>query len=734
VKKREFNPNLNAGEEKVIQVGQPGEKTITTPITINPVTGEKVGEGEPVESITKEPVDEITQYGGQKVPQGHKDEYDPNLPVGSTKDEPGQPGIKNPETGEVVTPPVDDVTKHGPKAGEPIVSKSEVPFEKKREFNPNLNPGEEKVTQVGQPGEKTITTPITINPVTGEKVGEGEPVESITKEPVDEITQYGGQKVPQGHKDEYDPNLPVGSTKEEPGQPGIKNPETGEVVTPPVDDVTKHGPKAGEPIITKEKIPFEKKREFNPNLNPGEEKVTQVGQPGEKTITTPITINPVTGEKVGEGDPVESITKEPVDEITQYGGQKVPQGHKDEYDPNLPVGTTKDEPGQPGIKNPETGEVVTPPVDDVTKHGPKAGEPIITKEKIPFEKKREFNPNLNAGEEKVTQVGQPGEKTITTPITINPVTGEKVGEGDPVESITKEPVDEITQYGGQKVPQGHKDEYDPNLPVGSTKEEPGQPGIKNPETGEVVTPPVDDVTKHGPKAGEPIVTKEKIPFKKKRVFNPFLKPGSPDKVVQKGKIGERTITTPITINPVTGEKVSEGNPVESITKVPVDEIINYGPEVIPHITCEEDDPNLPKGETKIIPGKDGLKDPETGEIIEKPRDEVIINGSSVDENSSNGPHSSNESNSDLDNKSNDNTGSEVAPNNRVSVGTNSKQDDTFKNNEQNNNHKANGKLDSKALPDTGETTSDNSTMFGSLFAALGSVLLFRRNNKKSADK
>ena len=65
--------------------------------------------------------------------------------------------------------------------------------------------------------------------------------------------------------------------------------ETGEVVTPPVDDVTKHGPKAGEPEVTKEEIPFEKKREFNPDLKPGEEKVTQEGQTGEKTTTTPTT-------------------------------------------------------------------------------------------------------------------------------------------------------------------------------------------------------------------------------------------------------------------------------------------------------------------------------------------------------------------------------------------------------------------------------------------------------------
>ena len=37
-------------------------------------------------------------------------------------------------------------------------------------------------------------------------------------------------------------------------------------------------------------------------------------------------------------------------------------------------------------KNPDTGEVVTPPVDDVTKYGPVDGDPIIEKEEIPFDK------------------------------------------------------------------------------------------------------------------------------------------------------------------------------------------------------------------------------------------------------------------------------------------------------------------------------------------------------------
>ncbi|EHR82849.1 surface protein G, partial [Staphylococcus epidermidis VCU120] len=209
-----------------------------------------------------------------------------------------------------------------PKAvdGDPIISTKEIPFNKKREFDPNLAPGTEKVVQKGEPGIETTTTPTYVNPNTGEKVGEGEPTEKVTKQPVDEITEYGGEEIKPGHKDEFDPNAPKGSQEDVPGKPGVKNPDTGEVVTPPVDDVTKYGPVDGDPITSTEEIPFDKKREFDPNLAPGTEKVVQKGEPGTKTITTPTTKNPLTGEKVGEGEPTEKVTKQPVDEIVHYGG------------------------------------------------------------------------------------------------------------------------------------------------------------------------------------------------------------------------------------------------------------------------------------------------------------------------------------------------------------------------------------------------------------------------------
>ncbi|WP_276329826.1 G5 domain-containing protein, partial [Enterobacter hormaechei] len=70
-------------------------------------------------------------------------------------------------TGKVIEGLVDDVIKHRPKTGTPETRTVEIPFETKREFNPKLQPGEGQVSKGGKPGSKTITTPITVNPLTG---------------------------------------------------------------------------------------------------------------------------------------------------------------------------------------------------------------------------------------------------------------------------------------------------------------------------------------------------------------------------------------------------------------------------------------------------------------------------------------------------------------------------------------------------------------------------------------
>ncbi len=118
----------------------------------------------------------------------------------------------------------------------------------------------------------------------------------------------------------------------------------------------------------------------------------QEGQPGSKTITTPITVNPLTGEKVGEGQPTEGITKQPVDKIVEFGGEerKYRKVIKISLIQTSPTDQTEKVPGKPGIKNPDTGKVIEEPVDDVIKHGPKTGTPETKTVKIPFETKREL--------------------------------------------------------------------------------------------------------------------------------------------------------------------------------------------------------------------------------------------------------------------------------------------------------------------------------------------------------
>ncbi|MCJ0922133.1 plasmin-sensitive LPXTG-anchored glycoprotein Pls, partial [Mammaliicoccus sciuri] len=116
--------------------------------------------------------------------------------------------------------------------------------------------------------------------------------------------------------------------------------------------------------VTKEPIPHKTIREFDPTLKPGTpDVIVQKGEDGETTTTTPTKVDPDTGDVVERGEPTTKVTKNPVDEIVHFAPEAVPQGHQDEFDPNLPENGTEEVPGKPGIKNPDTGEVVTPPVD-----------------------------------------------------------------------------------------------------------------------------------------------------------------------------------------------------------------------------------------------------------------------------------------------------------------------------------------------------------------------------------
>ena len=189
-----------------------------------------------------------------------------------------------------------------------------------------------------------------------------------------------------------------------------------------------------------------------------------------------------------------------------------------------------------------------------------------------------------------------------------------------------------------------------------------------------------------------------------------------------------------TINPLTAEKVGEGDPTTEVTKEPTDEIVNYAPEIIPHGTHEEIDPNLPEGETKVIPGKDGLKDPETGEISEEPQDEVIIHGAKEDTGSDSDSNSDSDSDSNSDSESDSESNSDSDSDSDMGMGsTDSNNNDgngiakaaTTDDHDKSNND--------KKLPDTGEQPINNGALFGGLFAGVGSLLLLGRRKKDNKE-
>ncbi|MGV0372741.1 YPDG domain-containing protein [Corynebacterium pilbarense] len=256
------NPVLKPGEIKVFQEGANGEKTYTAKFTAK---GDKAQVAE--EETTKEakpriievgpgiPDQELTSKKTQEVPFEIEYVYDDTLESGKqVVDEEGVPGEQTITSTQKI--------KDGKPDGEPTISveqtkapkkakirigtkttgettktvESEVPFGVKVEFDPNMPAGESEVTTPGKPGKKTTT--VTQKVTNSQPDGEATVEEKITEEPVDQVITVG-----------------------------TKPSETSEKVE------------------WKAQVPFEVETRPNPELKPGEIKVVQKGEPGEKTYT-----------------------------------------------------------------------------------------------------------------------------------------------------------------------------------------------------------------------------------------------------------------------------------------------------------------------------------------------------------------------------------------------------------------------------------------------------------------
>ena len=696
----QFDDSLAPGEQQVTQEGVPGEKTRTTTITIHDGNVTKTEVGEFTE--TKAPQKKIIKVGAntegkvvheEKIPFKYEISYDPNLKSGEyVIDVPGTEGtrkttwtIKNSEIDgepEVETKdPVNAVIRVGKKdfTGTLETKKTKaIEFETEYKVDNSLQPGQVVVEQEGSLGEEETTVTHTI--VNGEvtKSEEGTPVQ--TKAPVKRIVKVGPGKTDGTHeytnKIPYEVEIRVNPKLKKGERNVIQKGEVGEekytikienskVVETSDPVVTKEAKKeiieVGNEDYTgnidftdKEPIPFETKIEFDDSLKPGETRVEQEGELGERSKTRTLTLKNGEVTEIVEGEYTQ--TKAPKDKLIKVGRntegkvehkEEIPFDYKVEYVDDLKKGEYRiAKPGKVGtktttwnIKNSQidgeptvTEEAPEDALIQVGKGTPDGTHDFTEKKEIPFETIIEYDDSLEPGEEKVVQEGKPGEQERTNTIVIENGKVKEIKEGE--FKTTSEPVNKIVKIGRKKpdgettktvereIPYETKVIYDETLEAGFQQiENEGKPGkekvtittklvdgkLVTTESTEKIEDKEDRVVRIGVK---PVVKETELGHDTEYRYNPNLKEGEQN-VIEEGTNGKVEYT--ITFNKETGKiEVSEKRtePKNKIVeigyktdgKVKVESEIPFEVEII-------EDPEMEAGKTEVVQeGKLGKKE------------------------------------------------------------------------------------------------------------------------------
>lgn len=604
---RRANPELKPGETRTIQEGKPGERKLTVNVTAEGGKAEIAPE-----TVTTEPVTEIIEYGPDNnaresvttrtVPFTTKIIYDPELPEGTNRTEQeGKDGTVtttatqrivdgksdgDPVITEEVTDPVEMIVRVGTKKiATDVTSDITQPITPPTRiiYDPELPAGETKEDNPGKDGEKTIT--ITRTVIDG-KVGESVITEKVTVQPQERVLRVGTKPSEASSKITWTADIPFSvetrpNSELKPGeikviQKGVPGEKTYTAdftakgneasVTPaekqtkdPVNEIIEYGPAAEDTsVVTKvdKPIPFETEIVFDNTLKEGEQVVDQQGETGTEVVTSTQKI--VDGKPSGEPEVTTERTKEPTNQIIRVGTGKVdpvdadvtiPFGTRIVFDPNLEPGQeVEDVAGKNGTARVTFKDgkaevnVITQPVERVVRVGSKPTEHSWT-ERIPFGIEVRENDQLLAGEHTIVQEG---------------VEGERVHVGDTV-TETKSPVDMIVEVGIKlpeqpdpeqpepvvtevEIPFGTKVIYDPSLKAGEEVEDvAGSTGlirvtVDNGESSmEEVRAKVDRVIRVGTKPVEANWT-EKVPFEVEIRENPKLEQGK-HTVVQEGVPG-----------------------------------------------------------------------------------------------------------------------------------------------------------------------------------------------------
>ena len=482
------NPELEAGEEKVIEDGSKGSVKYTT--TFNKKTGKLEVTEERVE-----PKNKIVEYGSKT-----EDEFtyeseqafdtkiveDSNLEAGKTVvDQEGvtgrtkttvkiENGKKVSENTETIVEKQDKIVRVGTKSvcEIPPVKQTEgetsktierdIPFEIKVIYDENLEAGSQVIEKEGKAGKEEVT--ITQKVKDSKPVGEAtETTKTITKKE-DMVVRVGVKPVEKivelGNNTEYrhNPKLKAGETNtiEEGSKGSVKytttfNKETGKLeVTEervePKNKVVEYGTKTNGEFTYESEKAFDIKVIEDPDLEAGKVVVDQEGVVGKTKTTVKI----VNSEKVSEE--TETLV-EKQDKIVRVGTKNVcPIPGEDPEEPDKPVdpedpekpGEDKPDPEKPGEDKPDP-EKPGEDKPDPEKPGEDKPNPEKPGEDKPNpEKPGEDKPNPEKPDEDKPEYPRPSYQWPWNPRPNRPYdpdksTPNKLGENTPSEPSDKTP-------------------------------------------------------------------------------------------------------------------------------------------------------------------------------------------------------------------------------------------------------------------------------------------------------
>uniref|UniRef100_UPI001F5708AA G5 domain-containing protein n=2 Tax=Streptococcus acidominimus TaxID=1326 RepID=UPI001F5708AA len=227
---RRSNADMLEGEERVVQQGHNGVRTIVETVTLT--DGQETSRVEKSNTITTEAVDEIIEYGTKQAPVVETREESHTVPIAyKTVRRPnatlavgfeqviqqghngvrtivetvtltdGQETSRVEKSNTITTEAVDEIIEYGTKQAPVVETREEsrtepVAYKTVRRPNATLAVGFEQVIQQGHNGVRTIVETVTLTD--GRETSRVEKSNTITTEAVDEIIEYGTKQAPVG--------------------------------------------------------------------------------------------------------------------------------------------------------------------------------------------------------------------------------------------------------------------------------------------------------------------------------------------------------------------------------------------------------------------------------------------------------------------------------------------------------------------------------------------------------